>query len=72
MATYLSGNLPALLFLVQLFTDTVGDTDDNVRLDGTEGDDGGSPGGASERSDGLREGGVVRVVTIVSELFKSK
>ena len=66
--THLSGDLPALFFLIQLFTDTVGDTDDDIALDGTERDDGRRTGSAGERSDGLGEGGVVRVVAVVSEL----
>ena len=68
LETHLSGNLPSLLLLVQLLTDAIGNTNDNVRLDGTERDDGGSTRSAGEGSDRLGERSVVRVVTVVPEL----
>lgn len=60
-------DLPSWLFLVELLSDTGWDTDNDVRLDGSERSDSGSSWLGSEGSDSGREGGVEGSVTIVSE-----
>ena len=61
-------DLPSWLFLVELLSDPGWDTDDNVRLDGTERSDSGGSRLGSKGSDGGREWSVEGSVTIVSEL----
>jgi hypothetical protein len=60
-------DLPSWLFLVELLSDTVWDTDDNVRLDCSERSDSGSSWLGSKGSDGGSKGSVEGSVTIVSE-----
>lgn len=60
-------DLPSWLFLVELLSDTGWNTDDNVRLDGSERSDSGSSWLGSEGSDGGSERSIEGSVTIVSE-----
>lgn len=75
LRTHLSGDLPGLvssdslsLSLIQCFTDSIGQTTDDVTLDRSQRNDRRGARSASEGSDRLGERSGVRQVTIVSQL----
>lgn len=63
----LARDLPSGFFLVELLPDSSRDAHDDVRLDGSEGADGGRTRFRRERADSNGEGSVERGVAVVSE-----